>query len=234
MRFIEKTYSPASLETWKGERISANQSLSYKDLDTQPQSDLKDLLILEQKGLCCYCQQVITKANSTIEHFLPQSKFKKHETEYLNLHLACNYSRGKGIKKENKYCDDKKGDDLIINVLLHSKCESFFRYTKNGEILPNDFAFKNLVEFNKNIEKLSLNNQAILHLINVLNLNTTDLITKRKKTINDMFKVFKKMTDVKKKGYLVKEEAKSKSSRFPSVVKYFIEMELKRLEKDKK
>ncbi len=227
MRFIEKTYSPSSLETWKTARIAAYQDLIYDDLDAQPQSDLKDLLITEQSGLCCYCQQVITKSNSTIEHFLPQSKYKKHETEYLNLHLACNYSRGKGIRKDDKYCDVSKGNDLIINAILHPDCETFFRYTKNGEILPNVFTFKNLKEFNRNIGKLNLKNQAILQLINVLNLNTTDLINKRTKTYNDTLKAIKRMSDVKKRAYLNKEKVKQKQSRFPSLIKSIIEMELK-------
>jgi len=227
MRFIEKTYSPTSLDNWKTGRIAANQGLIYDELAAQPQSDLKDLLISEQKGLCCYCQQVITNNNSTIEHFLPQSKYKKHETEYLNLHLACKYSRGKGIKKEDKYCDVKKGNDLIINAILHPECETFFRYTKNGEILPNDFIFKNYKEFNKNVEKLNLKNQAILHLINVLNLNSIDLINKRKKTYNDTLKAMRKMSNAKKIAFLNKENAKQKLSRFPSLIKNIFEMELK-------
>lgn len=221
MRFIEKTSSPASLETWKTTRKATGQSCTYGDLSGQPQTDLKTQLLLEQKNLCCYCQQIISNGSSTIEHFLPQAKFKLHEVDYLNLHLVCTCSRG--LKGANRYCDVSKGNDLVVNAILHPDCESFFRFTANGEILPNDYTFKNFSDFKKNLGKLSIQNQAIVHMINVLNLNSIDLVTKRKKTTKDIFKVIDKLdTVVKIDAYLAKEDAKTSSSRFPSLIKYYL------------
>ena len=220
MRFIEKTSSPASLETWKTTRKNVGQSCTYGDLSGQPQNDLKAQLLTEQKNLCCYCQQKISNSSSTIEHFLPQSQFKLHEVDYLNLHLACNCSRG--LKGEHRYCDVSKGNQLVVNAILHPECESFFRFA-NGEILPNDFTFKNFNEFKKNIAKLSVQNQAIVHMIAVLNLNSNDLVTKRKKTIKDLTKVIQSLDTVAKiDSYLTKEMAKENASRFPSLIKHYL------------
>lgn len=221
MRFIEKTSSPASLETWKTTRKNGDQNCTYGDLSGQPQNDLKAQLLAEQKNLCCYCQQIISNPSSTIEHFLPQSQFKLHEVDYLNLHLACNYSRG--LKGEHRYCDVSKENQLVINAILHPDCESFFRFSVNGEILPNDLVFKNFQDFKKNIGKLSNQNQAIVHMIAVLNLNSNDLVTKRKKTIKDLTKVIQSLDTIAKiDSYLTKEMSKENASRFPSLIKHYL------------
>jgi uncharacterized protein (TIGR02646 family) len=197
MRFINKTLSPQELEEWKLQRLDAGQSLTYNDLSGNPQSILKTKLLDEQKHLCCYCQQVITLQNSTIEHFLPQALFKRHEVDYLNLHLVCKCSRG--LKGIDTYCDVKKANELIVNLILHPLCESFFRYSKDGEMLPNSFEFKNYEDFLKNSNKLNLKNQSILHLIQVLNLNANDLVSKRKKSINDLLSKMNSLFDTKLK-----------------------------------
>jgi uncharacterized protein (TIGR02646 family) len=223
MRFIKKISSPPTLEHWKTVRKDAGQSCTYNDLGGQPQTDLKTTLLTEQKSLCCYCQQVITNQSSTIEHFLPQAKFKLHEVEYLNLHLVCKCSRG--LKAKDTYCDVRKANDLVINAILHPDCESFFRYSKYGEILPNDLTYPNFKAFNKNLNKLTIQNQAIVHLIKVLNLNSPDLIVKRKKQTNDVLKLIRTLnTRAKVDAYFMKANAKPKSIRFPSLVRYYLEI----------
>lgn len=229
MRVIDKTLSPATLDQWKTDRKAIGQSCTYDDLGGQPQQDLKTSLLLEQKSLCCYCQQVISNGSSTIEHFLPQAKFKLHEVEYLNLHLVCVCSRGlKGIKR---YCDISKGNFLIVNAILHPDCESFFRYTKTGEILPKDTSFKNFTEFKNNLSKLTLVNQGLVHMLDVLNLNSDDLKTKRIKQTNDILKIIRSLnTRAKVDAYFVKEKAKLKSIRFPSLVKYYLKLHRTKLQ----
>lgn len=223
MRFIVKTSSPPTLEQWKIDRKAIGQSCTYGDLSGQPQTDLKTTLLTEQKSLCCYCQQVITNQSSTIEHFLPQAKFKLHEVDYLNLHLVCKCSRG--LKANDTYCDVRKGNDLVINAILHPDCESFFRYTKNGEIIPNDSSYSNFEAFEKNLNKLTLKNQSIIHLIKVLNLNSPDLVAKRKKQTNDVLTLVRSLnTKAKVDAYIAKEDAKPKSIRFPSLIKYYLKI----------
>jgi len=227
MRFIAKERNPASLEKWKVKRITACQKCNYSNLDAAVLSDIRNQLLIEQKHLCCYCQQRITANNSTIEHFLPQKKFDLHQVEYLNLHLACNYSRG--IKKENAYCDVKKGDDIIVNILLHPDCESYFYYSKNGEIFPDCnvkcISFK---EFKENkLSEFDDKTLSIIQLISVLNLNAPELISKRKSHINTIFDNID-IFDTKEKieQYLTKENMKDKSSPFSSITKFFLQKQL--------
>jgi uncharacterized protein (TIGR02646 family) len=229
MRFIEKTSSPASLEAWKTRRNNANQSLNYRELSGVPQLDLKTQLIDEQKHICCYCQQVITKDNSTIEHFLPQSKFKLHEVDYLNLHLVCNHSRG--LRGDKKYCDVKKENELIVNTILHPDCEEFFKYSANGEILPNNPNYHNFNNFIKNMSSLSIRDQALVQLIRALNLNAEEIVNRRLKILKDLLKIIDREFDSIQKidNYFNREKLKVKSSRFPSLVKYYLTLKRHKL-----
>ena len=69
-----------------------------------------------QGGLCAYCQQPmdITKCNTpnapTIEHLLPQSRFKKLAKEHFNMVCAC------------RKCNNEKGDmPLVVFIGIKRK-----------------------------------------------------------------------------------------------------------------
>jgi uncharacterized protein (TIGR02646 family) len=77
---------------------------------------LKEALLKEQSGICCYCLQDISEALLTIiEHFLAKSNDKAtcdNTYNYQNLLLSCDGNRGanKGeiyqVKKEDKSWED--------------------------------------------------------------------------------------------------------------------------------
>ncbi|CAA0159493.1 conserved hypothetical protein [Tenacibaculum maritimum] len=220
MRFIEKEIeAPSFLIHWINEFKKSDLNPTFKDLKGQEKKDFRTILFNEQKQICCYCEQEITNDHkSVLEHFLPQSQFKRHELDYYNLHLSCTH--------DNQYCDTSKANDLIVNVLLHPECESFFKYNTYGEILPNTHEYANFKDFleNKKQKKLRNKHLAIIHLISVLKLNSESLKNERKKTYNDLLKAKTTLFDTKKKieDYINKEKLKNKSIRFPSLIFYFL------------
>lgn len=140
MLFIEKSKPPRSLLKFVALQKSVNLHPSYNDLRSPYIDDLDSLLYKEQKGLCCYCMQLLPKESHlrTREHFLPQSKFKCEEVSYYNLYLACNEKDG----TNSGHCDKTKGDRLISKYIGHPECDKFFKYNKKGEILPQKLGFE--------------------------------------------------------------------------------------------
>jgi len=218
MRFIKKTIPPTELTTWINIQKAAAISPNYGIFQNPEKRALKEYLIAEQKHICCYCEQEIKIDNKVvIEHQLPQSKFKHHELDYYNMHLSCTH--------DNKHCDTQKKDELIVNLLLHPECSKFFKYSPTGEILPNTHEYKNFEEFKENTNLLQFRFQSVVHLISVLELNSNQLVNERKKTFNDIISNKDALFNTKAKieAYLVMQNAKKISIRFPSLVRYVLE-----------
>ncbi len=219
MRFIRKNQiEPQLLTNLKQRLIAEGKKFSFKELINPDKNNFREILIAEQKYLCCYCEQEIENHSLRVvlEHFLPQSKFKVQELDYFNLHLSCTHS--------NKHCDTVKSDELIVNLLLHPDCASFFKYMPTGEILPNTHEYRSFSDFKANIASLQIRFQAVVHLITVLDLNNLQLVSERKKTFDDLIRVKDTQFDTldKIEDYLEKENAKANSSRFPSLVEYLL------------
>lgn len=195
MLFIKKTHPKPSLTDWikkSGRDFPAYESLQTANpkVDSyQAYTELRKQLYEEQRGLCCYCMQRITKDNSNIEHFLPQSIFKENEVDYYNLYLACRYSCG--LSKDKQHCDIAKGDALIskyigyFNPRTGKKCQDFFQYTDDGYILPDKSGFKTITKFYKEYESLTAQEKELSGTIAILNLNSASLVDAREKFINE-------------------------------------------------
>ena len=55
-----------------------------------PKSDVKAILIREQKGLCAYCMRRIRMdSHSRVEHFIPLSADKEKAIDYINMLGVC-------------------------------------------------------------------------------------------------------------------------------------------------
>lgn len=50
---------------------------------------VKESLIEEQLGLCCYCGISVDAENVHIEHFMPQIDYPARQLDYHNLHASC-------------------------------------------------------------------------------------------------------------------------------------------------
>jgi uncharacterized protein (TIGR02646 family) len=137
------------------------------------QKTLLKQLLKEQFGLCCFCQERVA-SKYLIEHFLPQSIFKNEEVYYYNLFLCC---------QTQGQCSDYKKEYLIGKFITHSKCESFFKYNWNGEILPNcNFTLWESINgksCKENLDKLTSTQLQAYVTIQVLGLNRQPLISRR-------------------------------------------------------
>lgn len=106
MRRIDKGPPPASLS-----HHAARPGATYDDY--REKQDLREALVRDQRGLCCYCMQRIrpTPAGIRIEHFRP----RRHEAlqlSWTNLLGAC-----PGVvanaREVHHTCDVSKGDQEI-------------------------------------------------------------------------------------------------------------------------
>lgn len=89
MKHIIKGNSPSELDSWfrnqpieDGCRINCG----YTDMPSEVKQVVKQRLLEEQGGLCCYTGLRVKETTSHIEHFKPQSQCESHEDiEYHNL-----------------------------------------------------------------------------------------------------------------------------------------------------
>ncbi len=155
MKYIEKGESPRSLEEYK-----KTDGASYEDLNknhTRIKRELKNSLIAEQGGICCYCGTQIDRTNSSIEHFKPKDKdlFPGLQLEYSNLLASC--EGGRSNRQKNKkfpLCCDAKKDNKVISISpTDPSCESYFEYYDDGSI------YGTTREARYAIEILGLNNE---------------------------------------------------------------------------
>ena len=144
MKYIEKGKPPAELTSWftkqpveNGHRINC----SYKDIPSEVKEVIKERLVSEQGGLCCYTGMRIGSTSSHIEHFKPQALCEGHEdVDYDNLLAA--YPDDGYVKRRHKNCqfgahakEDWYDRDLLVNP-LRGGCEARFSFNQFGEIRP--------------------------------------------------------------------------------------------------
>jgi uncharacterized protein (TIGR02646 family) len=143
MKHIQKGNPPAELHKWlngqpmeNGERINAK----YENMPPEVKQVVKQRLLQEQGGLCCYTGSAIDENTSHIEHLKPQNACVNHEdVDYNNLlaafpsddyekqHGSCAYG---AHKKAGWY------DETLLISPLRAGCESRFRFNQFGGIAP--------------------------------------------------------------------------------------------------
>jgi len=106
MRTIRKNAEPASLREYRA---------GGGDYDDCPcKGDLREALVSEQRGICCYCMGRISSGfrQMKIEHWHPQQPpFLHEQLQYRNLLGAC--MGGEGEQPQKQHCDTRKGDRLL-------------------------------------------------------------------------------------------------------------------------
>ena len=103
MRPIVKRPEPVSL--------TAHRKKPYSDYDNyQAKDNLRQALVTEQQGLCCYCMGRIrpVPASMKIEHWRCQKHYRGEQLKYRNLLGAC--LGGHGQPARLQHCDTRKGD----------------------------------------------------------------------------------------------------------------------------
>lgn len=175
MKTINKGNEPSNLTEHKQRAGSTYDN--YTDKQT-----LREYLVREQRGICCYCMSRIKPQSSKmkIEHWKSQSQYPALQLDYKNLLGACKGGDGQAANKQ--YCDTcKKNNAFSKNPaeVLH-RIETFIHYKGDGTIYSENEDFD--TELNE-----------------VLNLNIPFLVNNRKAVL-DAFKT----TFLKKKGVLQK------------------------------
>jgi uncharacterized protein (TIGR02646 family) len=184
MIYIHKTNLPQTMTEYYKLQIEANLMPEYGG--EWGKDEFRKTVANEQSFICCYCTQIITANNSTIEHFLPESIYTEEVANYFNLFLACNYSKGK--PKKFHHCDtstEAKAEKIIPKYISHPKCETFFAYNSQGEILPY-CDFRSIESCIKNYRELTDEQKMVLATIDVLKLNVASL-TQQRASFYDVF-----------------------------------------------
>lgn len=152
MRKICKGEEPDEFKEWKRQyTIDKKVQPKYENLRGEPYHNLKETILKEQLGLCCYCCKSIATYNAHIEHFVPRSKDETLELDYQNLLVSCN-----GVKDSRENCGHRKDDwyhKYYLISPLWKDCESYFHYEVNGKLSPNPHNTRG----KETIERLNLN-----------------------------------------------------------------------------
>ena len=158
MRAITKCPEPASL--------TAHRKTPHCDYDNYAaKDDLRNALVTEQRGLCCYCMSRIRKGPTTmkIEHWRCQAHHPREQLNYRNLLGAC--LGGPGEPAHLQHCDTRKGDrDLEWNPAAPAHhIETRVRYELDGSIHADDVDFDDQLNdvLNLNLPLLKNNRKRI-------------------------------------------------------------------------
>lgn len=136
MRAITKGREPASL--------TAHRLTPHSDFDNYAAKDeLRDALVGEQRGLCCYCMGRIQSEASLmkVEHWRCQNRFPDEQLSYRNLLGACLGEQGSPVRLQ--HCDTRKGSrDLRWNPAVRGhRIESRVKYDPDGTVRADDSPF---------------------------------------------------------------------------------------------
>jgi uncharacterized protein (TIGR02646 family) len=160
MRNIQKSSEPISLTQHRCNTHTDYDNYAEKD-------DLRNNLVDEQRGICCYCMQRIAPnlENMKIEHWKSQKHFPAKQLDYDNLLGAC--LGGMGKPKRDQYCDTRKlEENLSFNPANQNhNVENLFTLPGSGRIEANS-------------------SQLQKELDDILNLNHPVLVSNRKAVID--------------------------------------------------
>ena len=159
MKYITKRPQPQELIAWTRARtVDDNEqeiTWTYADMPAHVREAVKNNLVAQQGGLCCYTGRRITQRTSHIEHLKPQDQCINHEdTDYQNLLAA--YPSSAPNTPGCEYGAHKKANWYQEELFVHPRrrdCETRFRYRNTGKIVPTD---PNDAAAAKTIQKLGL------------------------------------------------------------------------------
>lgn len=158
MRDIHKGAEPPSLTQYRKEPRNTSYA-SYRS-----RQELREYLVKEQRGLCCYCQSRIYDdwGAMKIEHWQSISKHRGRQLDYSNMLGAC--LGGQGKPPAYQHCDTHKGNQELRR--LHPAdpnrpVEPHIWFSADGRISSDDPEVRR-------------------ELCDILNLNTPQLVANRR------------------------------------------------------
>lgn len=179
MRYICKTlhysYNLNKLSRAHEQRVPTTKEEARIFWDNLDKTGILDLLLLEQYGLCCYSEirADILGFGYHIEHVENKSQNPARTFDYKNLLASAFHSDKLGVCSDifGGHATGKTGRDFPIDMgsfisPLESDCASFFTYTSDGKINPNP-------------RLNTMDAQKAQYTIDILNLNSPELVTRR-------------------------------------------------------
>jgi uncharacterized protein (TIGR02646 family) len=161
MRTIRKGREPRSLEAYR-QSVDA----TFEGMPGDVKSQVREQLVEEQRGLCCYCQSRIraTPVAIKIEHWQCQASHPERQLDYGNLLGAC--LGGHGRPEREQHCDTRKGN----KGLCFSVCdpahpiERQIHFLGDGKISADDAPIDEALNavLNLNLPRLVSNRRAVL------------------------------------------------------------------------
>jgi len=130
MKYIIKGWEPQSFTEWKA-LANDDWKPTYDDLSGSVKKDVKNSLIDEQGGICCYCESKLLYDDSHIEHLDSQTNHEEKRLDYNNMLCSCQKQLKKG---EPRHCGNSKEDAPLPITPLMSECEKKFKYLADGTI----------------------------------------------------------------------------------------------------
>jgi uncharacterized protein (TIGR02646 family) len=161
MKHIVKNPEPPTFTDWKVNW--PNMTPGWDEFDqgtkqtdgTSIKDKVKEALIKEQSGLCCFCESRVGMKTGHIAHLLDQHNHPELELDYDNLLFSC---------PENSHnvpqtCGHAQGNNILPITPLDADCEWRFIYTGTGAIAARD---ENDADAIKTIEMLKLDHKAAI------------------------------------------------------------------------
>lgn len=111
-------------------RVNAADPVAHArfEFDNMHKRHLRDLLFVEQRYLCVYCERAIDEVHPPppIDHWNPLSKFLDQVFNWNNLHLSC---------QTVDTCDDRKRNDLLnLPWPASFRYDQFLGFTSGGNM----------------------------------------------------------------------------------------------------
>ncbi|WP_428278688.1 TIGR02646 family protein [Candidatus Palauibacter sp.] len=154
--------------------LTAHRQTSHSSYENyQEKDELRNALVTEQRGLCCYCMGRIKPDRTAmkIEHWQCRARHPGRELAYRNLLAACPGRLGDGVGQPARlqHCDTRKGDsDLKWNPAEPAhRVETRIRYGSDGSIRSNDVSFNEQLNdvLNLNLPVLKRNREGVLEAV---------------------------------------------------------------------
>ncbi len=154
MRLIRKGPEPPLLLAFR-----MTPGARYEGVPSDAKRAMRDDLVREQHGLCCFCMQRIEPAVSPelrvkIAHWTPQAVDQTRDLTWRNLFAAC--PGNEGAPRERQHCDTRQGNErLTINPLEETHVASL-TYSTSGAVRSARSDLQGDLD-----ERLNLNDEAL-------------------------------------------------------------------------
>lgn len=129
MRKIDKHKEPPCLTLHRKQPHS-----NFDNIPVDCKLVLREFLVKEQRGLCCFCMCRITPEAylMKIAHMHPQTIYPEEALDYRNLFGVCLGGEGKPLKQQ--HCDTAQGNTVLSFNLIDQRIEEIISYLIDGRI----------------------------------------------------------------------------------------------------